>query len=372
MTDLGWYGILILMKIVVFAGGVGSRLWPLSRKNTPKQFEKIIDDKSLLQIAISKVFPDFGWGDVYISTNKQYEEILKRQFPEIPEENLIFEPAIRDVGPAVGLVIANFMKMFPTEQIAILWGDHLIKKEEEFRRALKIAGRLVEENPERVVFIGQKPRFASVNLGYIQFGNEVKKLEDVPVFEFKGFKYRPNEELAKEFLADGKHAWNLGYFVTTPKFLWESYEKFTPDLFQKLKQISDAVETPEYEKVLDEVYPTIEKISFDNAILEKLDQANGLVLSVDIGWSDVGAWEALKEALAESEEENVVKGDVKLVDSRDSLVFNYNGQHVVGIDLKGMLVINTGDVLLVCPKSSVPKIKKYVESLSGTPNEKLV
>lgn len=360
------------MKIVIFAGGVGTRLWPLSRKNTPKQFEKIFDDKSLLQIAASKVFPDFTWNDIYISTNKQYEEILRKQFPEIPQENLIFEPAMRDVGPAVGLMIANFIKKFPTEQIAILWGDHLVKKDPEFRQALQIAGRLIESDPEKIVFIGQKPRFASVNLGYIEFGGEVKKEGDVPVFEFKDFKYRPDEEVAKSFLEDNQHAWNLGYFVTTPKFLWESYEKFAPSLFEKLKQISGSVGTPEYEKTLDEIYPTIEKISFDNAILEKLDPATGLVLSVDIGWSDVGAWEALKEALEDSPEGNVIKGNVDLVDSRDSLAFNYNGQLIVGIDLEGMLVVNTGDVLLVCPKTSVPKIKKYVESLAGTPNEKLV
>lgn len=360
------------MKIVVFAGGVGTRLWPLSRKNTPKQFEKITDDKSMLQIAVSKVLPDFDWNDIYISTNVQYKDILRKQFPEIPEANLIFEPAMRDVGPAVGLVIANFIKKFPTEQIAILWGDHLIKKDQEFKMALKVAGKLIEEAPKKIVFVGQKPRFPSVNLGYIEFGREVKKEGDMPVYEFKGFKYRPDEETAKNFLKDGKHVWNLGYFVTTPKFLWQSFKKLAPDLFEKLKQISDASETKEYEKVLDEVYPTIEKISFDNAILEKLDPGSGLVLAVDIGWSDIGAWEALKEALVGSEDENVTKGDVELVDSKDNLAFNYNDQLVVGIDLEGMLVINTKDVLLVCPKKSVPKIKKYVEGLTGTPNEKLV
>ncbi len=366
------------MKIVVFAGGVGTRLWPLSRKNTPKQFEKVVGDKSMLQISISKLFPSFDWKDIYISTNSQYENILKKQFPEIPEENLIFEPAMRDVGPAVGLMVANFVKKFPQEQIAILWGDHLIKKEEEFRNALKVAEKLVEEDSERIVFVGQKPRFASVNLGYIEFGREVKGEQPVPVYEFTGFKYRPDQQTAENYLHDGKHAWNLGYFVTTPKFLWSQYEKNAPEIFNKLQMISEKVGEEDYEKVLNEVYPTLEKISFDNAILEKLDPQNGLVLSVDIGWSDIGAWEALKEALSESEEDNVTRGNVELVDSKDSLVFNStpsksgsNGQLVVGIDLEGMLVINTGDVLLVCPKNSVPKIKKYVESLAGGANEKL-
>lgn len=359
------------MKIVVFAGGVGTRLWPLSRKNTPKQFEKVVGDQSMLQVAINKLFPDFGWSDIYISTNLQYADILKKQFPEIPEDNLIFEPAMRDVGPAVGLMVANFIKTNPQEQIAILWGDHLIKKEKEFRDALKIGEKLVEENPDSIVFIGQKPRFASVNLGYIEFGKEVKRLGETPVYEFCDFKYRPDEEIANQFLTDGKHAWNLGYFVTTPKFLWNQFEKNSPEIFSKLSKISDSVGQPDYEQVLSEIYPTMEKISFDNAILEKIDPKNGLVLSVDIGWSDIGAWEALKEALAETEEDNVTRGNVDLLDTKDSLVFNSNGQLVVGIDLKGMLVINTGDVLLVCPKTAVPKIKKYVEGLAGGVNEKL-
>ncbi len=359
------------MKIVVFAGGVGTRLWPLSRKNTPKQFEKVVNEQSMLQVSISKLFPDFTWNDIYISTNSQYADILKKQFPEVPEENLIFEPAMRDVGPAVGLMVANFIKKNPDEQIAILWGDHLIKKDQEFRDALKVAEKLVEEDSERIVFVGQKPRFASVNLGYIEFGSEAKQVGGLSVYEFKDFKYRPDEDLAKQFLTDNKHAWNLGYFVTTPKFLWSQFEKNAPELFTKLQQISQKVDTAEYETVLNEIYPTLEKISFDNAILEKLDPSNGLVLSVDIGWSDIGAWEALKEALASSVEENVTKGNVELIDTTDSLVFNSNGQLVVGIDLEGMLVVNTGDVLLVCPKTAVPKIKKYVESLAGTINEKL-
>lgn len=359
------------MKIIVFAGGVGTRLWPLSRKNTPKQFEKVVNDKSMLQVSVSKLFPDFSWEDIYISTNIQYENILRKQFPQIPEDNLIFEPSMRDVGPAVGLMVANFIKKFPSEPIAILWGDHLIKKDEQFRQALKVAEKLIEENSNRIVFVGQKPRFASVNLGYIEFGAQVKKEGNIPIFKFVDFKYRPDEQTANKFLSDNKHAWNLGYFVTTSQFLWSQFEKSSPEIFSKLKTISASVGDENYETVLSEVYPTMEKISFDNAILEKLDPKDGLVISVDIDWSDIGAWEALKEALAPSEEDNVTKGNAELVDTKDSLVFNYNKQLVVGIDLEGMLVINTGDVLLVCPKTAVPKIKKYVEALAGTVNEKL-
>lgn len=360
------------MKIVIFAGGVGTRLWPLSRKNTPKQFEKIVGDKSMIQIAVGKLMPEYKWEDIYISTSKDYEKIVRNQLPKLPDGNIIVEPATRDVGPAVGLVTAMFVKKFPNEPFAILWGsDHLVKKEDIFRKALKASEKIVKKDPNKIVFVGQKPRFASQNLGYIAFGDKLETVDSVPVHSFTGFKYRPHLSTAEKYLRDGKHAWNLGYFVTTPGFLWSQFEAFAPALFSQLKEIKDAIGTKDFVKVLEEVYPGIEKISFDNAILEKLDKKYGNVISVDIGWSDIGAWEALKEALSESADENVTKGKVMVEDSKDSLVFNYTDQLVVGIDLSEMLVINTGDVVLVCPKTSVPKIKKLVESLAGTPLEHL-
>lgn len=360
------------MKVVIFAGGVGTRLWPLSRKNTPKQFEKIVGDKSMLQIAVGKLFPEFKWEDIYISTGTHYADLVKEQLPQLPQKNIIVEPEMRDVGPAVGLITSLFVKENPNEPIALLWGsDHLVKEEKLFRDALRVAEKIVLKDSEKIVFIGQKPRFASQNLGYIEFGAEIEKIDNIPVFSFAGFKYRPHLSVAEKFLKDGHHSWNLGYFVTTPKFLWKLFEEFSPSLHEKLKDINNSYLTNNYEKVLAQIYPTIEKISFDNAVLEKLNPKYASVISVDIGWSDIGAWEALKEALSEKEDENVTKGKVMLEDSSDTLVFNFTNQLTVGIDLEKMLVINTEDVLLVCPKDSVPKIKKLVESLSGTEHEKL-
>ncbi len=361
------------MKIVLFAGGVGSRLWPLSRKNAPKQFGKIIGNKTMLQIAVGKLFPDFSWEDVYISTGKHYGENVKEQLPELPSTNIIVEPEMRDVGPAVGLVAAHFVRSNPTEPIALLWGsDHLVREEALFRNALKTAETLVQKDTDRIVFISQKPRFASQNLGYIEFGKQIETINDFPVYSFTGFQYRPHLSTAEKWVKDGHHAWNLGYFVTTPQFLWKLFEQFAPELFAQLKIISDAIDTPSYESVLHEIYPQIEKISFDNAILEKMNPSYASVISTDLGWSDIGAWEALKEALSTTEDENVTRGDVLIEDTNDSLVFNFTQQLVVGIDLSEMVVVNTNDVILICPKESVPKIKKIVENLNGTSYEHLV
>ena len=143
------------MKIVLFAGGVGSRLWPLSRKNAPKQFGKIIGEKTMLQIAVGKLFPDFSWDDVYISTSKDYAENVYEQLPDLPRGNVLVEPATRDVGPAVGLVTSQFVKLDPTEPVALLWGsDHLVRKEDLFRKALKTAEEMIKRDPNRIIFVG--------------------------------------------------------------------------------------------------------------------------------------------------------------------------------------------------------------------------
>ncbi len=352
------------MKIVVFAGGVGTRLWPLSRKNSPKQFEKILGDKSTLQLAIDRLSPDFAFADIYIATGKRYENIVRAQLPKIPAKNFIFEPAVRDVGPAVGMAMSVIGKEYPNSPIAILWSDHFVKKERRFREVLHFAENRVLKNSNALVLIGQRARFANQNLGWIEFGKEIEEIKGTKVFKFKKLIYRPSLEQAEKFLEDQNFAWNPGYFVTSPKFLLSQFEKFAPDLYKGIMKIKD-------EKTLGTIYPTLEKISFDNAILEKIDPKYVSVIAADLGWSDVGAWEALKEALETKSEENVTKGKVIINDSSDNLVFNYTDQLVVGIDLKKMLVINTDDVLLVCNKNSVPKIKKLVEKMENTPHEHL-
>ncbi len=360
------------MKIVVFAGGVGSRLWPLSRKSTPKQFSKIIEDQSMIQIAVHKLFPEFAWEDIYISTGKRYVDLIREQLPQLPKDNIIIEPEMRDVGPAVGLVISQFVKNFPDEPVTLLWGsDHLVKNEQLFRKALRTSEKVILDNPDKIVFIAQKPRYGNPNVGYIEFGEEVKKVDDIAINQLKKFEYAPPLETAKEYASDNKHAWNLGYFTITPKFIWEQFEKFAPELYTQLKKIHDAYGTDEYETVLNEVYPQLEKISFDNAILEKMNPESGYVISLDIGWSDIGAWEAMKEALSETEDENVTRGKIMLESSRDSILHNETNQLVVGIDLDGLVVVNTEDVLLICPKDSVPKVKKFVTDLKGTEHEHL-
>jgi mannose-1-phosphate guanylyltransferase len=355
------------MKIVIFAGGVGTRLWPLSRKKSPKQFEKVIDDESTLQHLVARLLQEFNASDIFISTGSRYRAIIGRQLPQISNENIIIEPEMRDVGPAVGLLTAIFAKVNPDESMAILWGDHLVHGDKKFHDMLTAANEVIEQNPEKIMFLGHRPRFANQNLGWIEFDqSSLGKAGQFDYHSLVSFRYRPEKSLVEEYAQDGKHAWNLGYFVTKPRFLWKQFQTHSPELFRGLKTIQDAYGTLSYGEVLSKIYPTLPKVSFDHAVLEKIPVANCAVMVADIGWSDVGAWEALKEALQKSQDDNVTKGEVILEGSKDSLVFDYQGKKlVVGIDLHDMLVVNTEDVLLVAPKTSASKVKKLVESFAG-------
>ncbi len=362
------------MKIVIFAGGVGTRLWPLSRKNSPKQFERILGDRSTLQETVERLLPRFDACDIYIATGRRYEEIVRGQLPEIPKDNFILEPEMRDVGPAIGLIGVILEKISPHEPLAILWSDHLVKNSEEFRHVLAEAESILKKKNADLIFIAQKPRFANQNMGWIELGEQIENNSEAgkaKIYHFKKLKYRPTLDEAQSFFKNKEYVWNLGYFVTTPETLVGLYQAFVPQMYAKLLEIKNAFGTKWQETTLDAIYPTLEKISFDDAILVKLKPDNIYVISSDLGWSDVGAWEALKEALCNSTDENATKGNIILEQTRDSLIFNYTDQLVVGIDLNEMLVINTADVVLICPKTSVPKIKKLVENLSGTPHEHL-
>jgi len=360
------------MKAIIFAGGTGTRLWPLSRKNSPKQFEKIAGEESTLELAVNRLFPEIDYKDIFISSNIKYKEIIRKKIPQIPEGNLILEPEKKDVGPAIALATSVLYRLNPDEPIAILWSDHLVKKEDLFKKIIKSAGSYIKKNPNKIVFITHKPRFPSVNLGYVNFGSKIMNQNGFNYYEFLGLKYRPSKKIAKTFFDSKNYAWNLGYFVTTPRFIYNAYKKFCPDIFNNIENITKFYGKKGFEKYLKDNYGKSESISFDNAILEKLNKKDACVIVEDIGWSDVGSWEALKEALQINQNENITQGDIYLEKVSDCLIYNYeNKKLIVGVDLKDGIIINTQDVLLITTKHSMPKIKKIVESFKGTKNDHL-
>lgn len=360
------------MKAVIFAGGVGTRLWPLSRKESPKQFAKIIADKSTLELAVERLEETIPFKDIYISTGIDYVSRTQQMIHQIPQENIIGEPVKRDNGAAVGLMAAYLAKEDPDEPIIILWSDHLVKHNDTFMHIVETAGDLLKEEKDKIIFIGQKPRFASENLGWIETGSSKKMLNGVSFRSFTDFKYRPNEQLAREYFQSSRYCWNLGYFVTTAGFLHRLFEEHAPEIASVTNKITQVDTYDDFCERLNQHYESVPVINFDKAVLEKIDPESAYVVIDDIGWSDIGAWEALKEALSHRREDNVVKGSVELRKSSDNLVYNFeDGKLIVGIDLQDMVVINTQDVILVANKSSISQVKQFVESLEGTELEKL-
>ncbi len=364
------------MKFIIFAGGTGRRLWPISRKQSPKQFEPIIGSRSTVQLAVDRVARQYGAENVYVSTNERYHEIIAQQLPEVPPANLIAEPVRRDLAPAVGLAMAHLSHPMSEEEqakepVAILWGDNYMSEEDTFRSLLQAAAGVIRDGRAGIVFIGETPRYANENLGWIEMGERAGQSTEHSFYAFRSWSYRPSLERCHELLASGNYVWNTGYFVTTIHFVRKLFEEYQPQMTRQLAEIKAAIGSPQYETTLRAVYPAMRTISFDDAILVHVRPEDAVVLHDRMGWSDPGTLYALKEAIEPDLSRNVEMGQVLAHDSRDCLLYNYEpGKLLTVIGLEHMIVVNTPDAILVVPRDQVPQVKTIVDGLEGTELEK--
>lgn len=347
------------MKIIIFAGGIGTRMWPLSRKSFPKQFIKMFGGRSTLELAVSRVKP-FGLENIMIGTLKQYVPLTKKYLPKINKKNIVGEPTLRNVAPAIGLNLIKLRKQGYKGPIAILWADHLMKREENFLRVLKEGEKLIKQNPNRLIFIAEKPRFPNNNLGWIHIGGEIQK----GVYKFLGWKYKPEINLCKKMFNSKKWFWNPGYFVMDVDFALSLYETLQPEMYKGLIKIEKSIGTKKEKSVVEKIYPTFEKIHFDNAIAEKVSPDQAVVLKSDMGWSDPGTLYAMKEALVLEKDENLEKGNIFSFETKDSLFINEEkGKLLTSIGLEGLVIVNTKDVILVVPKDKVTEVSSLIKEL---------
>lgn len=358
------------MKIVIFAGGSGRRLWPISRQKSPKQFEPILGDKSTLQLSVDRVFNTYGADNIFISTNEQYENIIREQLPEINPTHVIGEPIRRDLAAAVGLAMAHLVATDPAaadEPVAIIWGDSYLEEVPNFLRLMAAAEALLRDPNNDILFIGETPRFPNENLGWLGLGTQLGKIDATPYYQYESLTYRPALADCQQMFAAGSHVWNTGYFVTTPSFVQEMYALHQPTMWAKLAAIQSQVGQPDYLATLKSIYPTFESISFDDAVLTHVSPKRAIVLHGALGWSDPGSLYALKEAINSDPQATVTLGQVITEKTADSLVYNYQDDKLlVAVGLEGLIVVNTEDAVLVVHKDYIPLVKDVVNGLEGT------
>ncbi|MBI5413315.1 mannose-1-phosphate guanylyltransferase [Candidatus Peregrinibacteria bacterium] len=346
------------MKAVILAGGTGTRLWPMSRDIKPKQFHTFVGNKTMLQQTFERL-SFLKPADIFVATNVQYEKLVRQQLKNLPKENLIIEPAMRDTAPGI-CYAAHYLaqKGFKNEVMAIIYADHLIQKPEEFKRALLFTEKHIKKT-NRLGVVAVRAKYPNPNLGYIRIGQTISESrEGLEIYELEKFVEKPNIETAKKFLNSYKYLWNTGLYMWKVGTILNKFKQFAPDIYKNTENSST------YEKA--------QKISIDYAIMEKIASNTVNVIPAELGWNDIGNWAALHEELAFQESENVSIGDHVGIDTAGSVILGESGKLIVTYGIKDMVIVDTPEALLVMPKSKAGEAKKLIEEIKKKKKERFL
>lgn len=340
--------------VVIMAGGVGTRFWPFSRTNNPKQFHDVLGTgRTLLQQTadrFSGICPDTN---IYIVTSDIYIDLVKEQLPFLKDEQILAEPCRKNTAPCVAYACFKIAQQNPAANIVVAPADHIILKEASFQHKINLA--LAESiKTEGILTLGISPTRPDTGYGYIQF-DQSKGGELFPVVSFRE---KPNLLLAQEFLADGSYVWNAGIFIWTAKAIKKAFWDYSPELAAIFEQGNSAYYTEGEKDFVDAIYPICESISIDYAILEKAN--NVYVVLGDIGWSDLGTWKSLYEVSEKNEENNALDGNVMLYDVQNSIIKTPKDRLVVVQGLDGYIIAEYDNVLMICQKEQEQQVKLFV------------
>jgi mannose-1-phosphate guanylyltransferase len=347
---------------VIMAGGSGTRLWPLSRKGQPKQSLALTGERSLFQSAVDRLQGLFPFERIMVVTVADQVEMLSRECPEIPLENYIIEPLPRGTASVVGLASIALKPRDPKATMAILTADHLMKYDAHLRQLLRAAYAVAQLDV--LVTLGITPTYPATGYGYIQKGDPVGNFEGLDVFKVKKFKEKPQEAQAKTMIADGQHVWNSGMFIWRLDAVLTEIERQMPDLHAKLGLISEHWLADSKEETLDAVWPAIQPQTIDYGIMEKAQNV-AVIPSIDLGWNDVGSWDSLFNSVEGDEAGNIIlRGDPITFDTQGTLICGDSSKHlIVTIGVKDLIIIDSGDAILVCDRKQAQRVKEVVDYL---------
>ncbi len=339
------------MQALILAGGSGTRFWPLSRRSRPKQLLPLDGDHSLLRQTVDRLAPDVEPSAVWVCTTRALAEPIRAQLPEVPAGQILAEPEGRNTAPAIGWSIRSMPEAIRDEVIAVLPADHRFGDAAEFRRALLVAAAAVERD-DRVVALGVTPRWAETGYGYLELGAEIDA--GIGLRQVTRFTEKPDADTAREYFEGKRHLWNAGIFLFRGSTLLRHLARFEPEIARGIELMAEAPERT------DEIYPGLKSTSIDYAVMERLDSITTLPL--DCGWSDLGSWEALAEILEGGDGGNRSRGDVVALDAADNLLYAEQGTVAV-LGIEGLVVVRTGDSVLVLPKERSQEVRRIVDEL---------
>ena len=353
--------------VAIMAGGIGSRFWPYSRINKPKQFLDALNvGNSLLQQTYERFLNICPKENIFIVTNISYVDMVKKQIEGIGEDQILKEPFKRDTAPCIAYVSKKIHQKNPNATIIVSPSDHIILKEIAFVKTVNNAIAFVEDK-DILLTLGITPTNPNTGYGYIQYDEDT---ETEGVFKVKAFTEKPNEELAKQFLNSGDFLWNSGTFIWKSEAILNALKKHVPEIYENMSECDNAFYTNEEQTAVTKAYGACTSISIDYGVLEKA--TNRYVIPANIGWSDIGTWNSLYQAYEKDYLGNAVNGKAQVFDSFDNMIMGQERKMVVVNGVRNLCIVDTQDVLLITTREREQEIKKITVELKNKDLEKFL
>jgi mannose-1-phosphate guanylyltransferase len=354
--------------VAIMAGGIGSRFWPMSRTDFPKQFLDILNTgRTLIQSTFDRFAEFIPKENIYIVTAENYKPIVIEQLPELNPDNILTEPSRKNTAPCIAYISYKLMGLNPNANLICAPADHLITEKDAFKKVCLDALHFTS-HIKALITLGIKPSNPNTGYGYIQF--EQFAVSD-NVFKVKTFTEKPDKELAKTFVASGDFLWNAGIFVWQVKNIVQAFEKLLPEMHEVFDAEKQNFNTPAEQDAVDRIYPQCVNISIDYGIMEKAD--NVYVIPASFGWSDLGTWASAYDTLEKDYLENAVAGDnVVVIDAQRNMVHVKNEKLVLLQGLEDFVIVDTDDVLMICKKDKEQDIKQYVAEIKRSKGDKFL
>lgn len=349
--------------LVIMAGGIGSRFWPMSRTNFPKQFHDVLGiGRTLLQMTVDRFENICPIENVYIVTNEAYFDLVKEQLPELADEQIILEPSRKNTAPCIAYASYKIYADNPDANIIVAPSDHLILKQVEFEKSIKLALKQAEQ-ADLLITLGIKPSRPDTGYGYIQFCDAENSIAP-EIKKVKTFTEKPALDMAKQFIESGDFYWNSGMFIWSAKSIINAFENYLPEVNALFKEGIGVYNTTQEEAFIKRTYPQCKNISIDFGIMEKAN--NVLVLLADLGWSDLGTWGSLYEHIPLDDKNNAVVGKKVLTyDCEDNIIIMPDNKLVVVEGLTDYIVVESNNTLLICKKTNEQDIKQFVSDIKA-------